>query len=132
MSRPKPRILEPDHQQISIRFDDPERTLAPDHLARALFTLVGRLDLSAFTKKAKAVEGHAGRPLLSVQMKLALWLYAISQGIGSAREIERLCESDEAFAWLTRGFRCRTTRSRRFASDTVRRCRCSWSTCSPR
>lgn len=99
----KPRTLEPDHQQISIRFDDPERTLAPEHPARALFTLVGRLDLSAFMKGAKAVDGRAGRPLLSVQMKLAVWLYAISRGIGSAREIERLCQSDEAFAWLTRG-----------------------------
>lgn len=103
MSPSKPRILEPDHQQISIRFDDPEKVLAEDHLARVLFLIIGRLDLSAFVRKAKAVEGRAGRPLLSVQMKLALWLYAISQGIGSAREIERRTKSDDAFAWLTRG-----------------------------
>lgn len=103
MSPRKPRILEPDHQQISIRFDDPDRTLAPDHLARSLFLIIGRLDLSRFVEDSKSVEGHAGRPLLSVQMKLALWLYAISQGIGSAREIERLTRSDDAFAWLTRG-----------------------------
>ena len=102
-TRRKPRILEPDHQQITIRFDDPERTLAEDHLARVLFLIIGRLDLSGFVKGAKAVEGHAGRPLLSVQMKLSLWLYAISRGIGSAREIERLTRSDDAFGWLTRG-----------------------------
>jgi transposase len=101
--RGKPRILEPDHQQISIRFDDPDRTLAEDHLARVLFLILGRLDLSGFVRQAKSVEGHAGRPLLSVQMKLALWLYGISRGIGSAREIERLTRSDDAFAWLTRG-----------------------------
>lgn len=101
--RPKPRILEPDHQQISIRFDDPDRTLPSEHLARVLFLIIGRLDLSAFTKHSKSVEGHAGRPLLSAQMKLALWLYAISRGIGSAREMERLTKSDDAFAWLTRG-----------------------------
>lgn len=103
MSPRKPRILEPDHQQIAIRFDDPDRSLAEDHLARVLFLIVGRLDLSAFVRKAKAVEGHAGRPLLSTQMKLSLWLYAICRGIGSAREIERLTRSDDAFAWLTRG-----------------------------
>lgn len=103
MSPRKPRILEPDHQQISIRFDDPDRTLPDDHLARVLFLIIGRLDLSAFVRGAKAVEGHAGRPLLSVQMKLALWLYAISQGVGSAREIERLTRSHDAYAWLTRG-----------------------------
>jgi len=103
MSPRKPRILEPDHQQISIRFDDPGRTLAPDHLARTLFLIIGRLDLSKFVEKSRSVEGHAGRPLLSVQMKLALWLYAISQGVGSAREIERLTRSDDAYAWLSRG-----------------------------
>ena len=30
-------------------------------------------------------------------MLLTLWLYAISRGISSAREIERLSQSDDAF-----------------------------------
>lgn len=77
--------------------------LAPDHLARAIFLIVGTLNLSGFTRNAKAVEGQPGRPFLSPQMMLALWLYALSQGIGSAREIERLCATDQAFGWLTRG-----------------------------
>lgn len=33
-------------------------------------------------------------------MLLCVWLYAISQGIGSAREIARLCHSDAAFRWI--------------------------------
>ncbi len=96
-------MVAPDHQQCSIRFEDPERMLPVDHLARVLFELVGRLDLMGFTKKAKSVKGHAGRPVLSPQMNLTLWLYAVSQGIGSAREIERLTKTDQAFGWLTRG-----------------------------
>ena len=102
-NKPKARTLEPDHQQVSIRFDDPDQTLPPDHLARALFLILGKLDLSGFTRHAKAVEGHAGRSALSPKMLLALWLYAITRGIGSAREIERLTRSDDAFRWLTRG-----------------------------
>jgi hypothetical protein len=33
-------------------------------------------------------------------MLLTLWLYAISRGIGSAREIERLTRTDDAFRWI--------------------------------
>ena len=33
-------------------------------------------------------------------MQLSLWLYAISVGIGSAREIARRTQSDDAFRWL--------------------------------
>jgi hypothetical protein len=34
---------------------------------------------------------------------LALWLYAASQGIGSARALARLCESHDAYRWLCGG-----------------------------
>ena len=33
-------------------------------------------------------------------MLLCLWLYAISQSIGSAREIARLVKTDVAFGWI--------------------------------
>jgi hypothetical protein len=32
---------------------------------------------------------------------ISLWVYAYSQGIGSAREVARRCEYDPAFQWLT-------------------------------
>ena len=35
------------------------------------------------------------------RLLLSLWVYAYSKGIGSAREIERQCEHDPAFQWLT-------------------------------
>ena len=34
---------------------------------------------------------------------LALWLYATSDGVGSARALERLCESHDAYRWLCGG-----------------------------
>jgi hypothetical protein len=34
---------------------------------------------------------------------LALWLYATSEGVGSARALERLCESHDAYRWLCGG-----------------------------
>ena len=35
------------------------------------------------------------------QLLISLWVYAYTQGIGSAREVARRCEFDPAFQWLT-------------------------------
>ena len=78
----------------------PEDVLLPDHRARLLWRVVETLDLSRFTSDARAVEGRQGRAVLSARMLLTLWLYAISQGIGSAREIARLIHTDDAFRWV--------------------------------
>jgi len=96
----KVRTREPFRGQGVMRFEIPEDTLAEDHRARVLWRVVETLDLSAFTADAKAREGVQGRPLTSVRLLLSLWLYAISIGIGSARKIERLTTSDDAFRWL--------------------------------
>jgi len=74
------RFEEPVREQGVMRFEMPEDALPPEHSARVLWHLLGRLDLSAFAKHAKAVDGHADRPVLSPRMLLTLWLYAISVG----------------------------------------------------
>jgi transposase len=81
-------------------FEVLEDVLPEDHRARLLWRIVETLDLSQFVRGRKAVKGHAGRDVTSVQMLLTLWLYALSLGIGSAREIERLVGSDDAFRWI--------------------------------
>jgi transposase len=78
----------------------PEDALPADHPARLLWQVLGTLDLAGFLREAKAVEGSQGRDVLSVRMLLTLWLYAISVGIGSAREIARCVQSDAAFRWI--------------------------------
>jgi transposase len=97
---PKPRVVEPSRNQGVIQFELPEEKLPLEHPARVLYRVAETLDLAAFTRGAKAVEGRAGRTILSPCMKLTLWLYAISRGIGSAREIARLTRSDDAFRWI--------------------------------
>lgn len=96
----KPRVSEPERRQGVIRFEMPDDVLEPEHPARVLWQALGNLDLSAFLDKAKAVEGAAGRPTHSPRMMLTLWTYAISQGVGSAREIARLVQSDRAYGWI--------------------------------
>lgn len=96
----KPRVKEPQRSQCVIRFELPEEALAPTHPARVLWNVVGTLDLGAFLDGVKAVEGTVGRKTLSPRMKLVLWLYAISQAVGGAPEIERLTGSDDAYRWI--------------------------------
>ena len=94
------RVVEPQRVQGEIHFDIPDDALGPDHPARLLWSMLGTLDLKAFSANCGSVEGKAGRALLSPRMLLTLWLYAISQGVGSAREIERLTKRDVAYRWV--------------------------------
>jgi transposase len=99
-SSAQPRLRVVDRNQFVLRAMDIEQFIAQDHPARALWEFVGRLDLSKFYEPMKAVEGHPGQPGNDPQLMIALWLYAYSRGIGSAREIERQCEYEPGFQWL--------------------------------
>jgi hypothetical protein len=71
------------------------------HPARAIWALVGRLDLSRFYDGIESSAEEGGRPAFDPQLLISLWVYAYSQGMGSAREVARRCEFDPAFQWLT-------------------------------
>lgn len=83
-----------------MRFEVPDEAIAQDHRARLLWRVVETLNVSAFTADAKAVEGHEGRPLTSVRMLLTLWLYGLSEGVSSAREIARRTRTSADFQWI--------------------------------
>ncbi len=80
---------------------DVELLVGPDDSVRAIWELVGRLDLSAFASRVGSFEGAAGRPAYDPALLVSLWIYAYSRGIGSAREIERRLAFDPGFRWLT-------------------------------
>jgi transposase len=88
-------------QQMSWRAVDVERLIDEDHPARAIWNLVGRLDLSAFYDAVQSSAEEGGRPAIDPQLLISLWVYAYSMGIGAAREVARRCEFDPAFQWLT-------------------------------
>jgi transposase len=95
------RTLEPNRSQVVVRFEVAEDALPPDHPARLIWEVTGTLDLSHFLVGIKAREGGPGRSALSPRTKLVLWLYAVSRGIGSARQIVRCLQTDLAFRWIT-------------------------------
>jgi transposase len=80
---------------------DVGKLVGPDHLVRAIWELVGQLDLKGYTAEVGSVEGVAGRPAYDPRLLISLWIYAYSQKVGWAREVERRCGYDPAFQWLT-------------------------------
>ena len=97
----EPRLQPVNREQLCWHAVDVEKLVGADHLVRAIWELVGRLDLSRYTRTVKAVEGVAGRNAYDPRLLISLWIYAYSQKIGSAREVSRRCEYDPAFQWLT-------------------------------
>ena len=71
--------------------------------ARIVWSFVESLDLSELYERIRSREGEAGRPAADPAVMLALWLYATVEGVGSARELERLAQSDAAYRWLAGG-----------------------------
>lgn len=96
----RPRLVAVNRRQLVMRTVDVEMLIEADHAARAIWELVGRLDLSRYYAEIGAVEGRAGREHTDPQLLISLWLYAYSRGISSAREVARRCEYEPAFEWL--------------------------------
>lgn len=101
--RPPARVVEVNRAQMRLVPMDLESLLPADHQARAVWSFVERLDLGEFYARIESREGKAGRPATDPQIFLALWIYATVDGVGSAREIERLCRYHLAYQWICGG-----------------------------
>ena len=99
--KPPARFQPVNRQQMVWRAVDVEQLLEPDHLARALWEMSGRLELTPYTEEVGAVEGAAGRPPIDPRLLISLWVYAYSEKVSSAREVERRCAYHPAYQWLT-------------------------------
>jgi len=98
-----PRLREPQRDQIALRAVDIESLIGDDHPVRLIWSYVEELDLSELENRIKARGDRPGHPATSPRLLLALWLSATSEGVGSARALERLCESHDAYRWLCGG-----------------------------
>jgi len=78
-----------------------ERLVPPEHLVRAIWELVGQLDLRRFWVGTKAVEGVAGCNPYDPRLLISLWILAYSEAVSSAHEVERRCGYHSAYQWLT-------------------------------
>lgn len=98
-----PRIISPDRVQTYWDEVNLEAWLPQDHQARSIWAFVQSVDLSKLYNKIQARGSHAGRPATDPALLLALWLLAVSEGIGSARELDRRVRRDLPFMWMAGG-----------------------------
>src|SRR6202045_3678851 len=98
-----PRLRFAERMQTRWRPVSLDGLLPDDHRVRLVWSFVEGLDLTALLATIKAVDGRPGHPPADPRILLALWLYATVEGIGSAREVARLCDEHIAFEWLCGG-----------------------------
>jgi hypothetical protein len=75
----RPRVKPVDRSQLTWQMLDVERLIDPEHPARAIWELVGRLKLEGFYASIEAVEGTAGRTPWDPRLLVSLWIYAYSR-----------------------------------------------------
>lgn len=97
------RVRRADRLQMRMRMSSLEALLAEDHQARVVWEYVEGLDLTCLYEPIRAVEGRAGRDAIDPAILMALWLYATLDGVGAARELDRLCEDHVAYQWICGG-----------------------------
>jgi len=98
-----PRVRVPDRFQMRMEMSSLDALLPPDHQARVVWEYVEGLDLSGLYDCIRAVEGGPGRDSLDPRIPMALWLYATLDGVGSARQLDRLCRDHVAYRWICGG-----------------------------
>ncbi len=96
-----PKLIPVDRDQRIWTEFDIDTLIDDDHRMRALWDFTGRLDLSVFAADIQSKRGEAGRPSWDPHVLVCVWLYAFSERITSARQIERCMEYEPALRWLT-------------------------------
>ena len=99
-STDKPRLRRAERDQVVMRVLSLDQMLPADDEARVVWAFVEQCDLSALYAEIRAVEGHAGRSATDPKILMSLWLFATLRGVGSARELERLCQRHLSYQWL--------------------------------
>jgi transposase len=97
------RLRRPDRTQVTMRVGCDDELIPAGHAARVIWSVVEKLDLSAFHTPIKARAGVSGRDATDPRLLVALWLYAATRGVGSARELARRCVESRPYQWLCGG-----------------------------
>ncbi|MCX6635803.1 MAG: IS1182 family transposase [Acidobacteria bacterium] len=94
------KLRRANRDQLKMVTIDVEQLIPPQHKARAIWYLTGKMDLSVFFHGLSSVSGGRGRRPWDPRLLVSVWLYALSEGITSSREIEKLMEWESGLMWL--------------------------------
>jgi transposase len=99
----EPRLRCAIRNQIEFRACALNDLLSDDHQARVVWKFVEGLNLSPIYDQIASVARRPGHPAADPRILFTLWLYATLRGVGSARELDRLCEQHVAYLWICGG-----------------------------
>jgi transposase len=100
VSAVRARVKRPHRDQIQWRDASLDELVPKDHRVRAVWAYVDSLDLTPLYEKIRAVEGGVGRDAADPKILMALWMWAIIEGISSARHVARQCVKDVTYQWI--------------------------------
>ena len=103
--RGTPRLRQPERDQPGWQILALDDLVTPDHPVRAVWAFVQTLALQPLHEAVKAREGRPGQAPAAPELLVALWLWATVEGVGSARQLDRLCAEHPAYRWLCAGYR---------------------------
>lgn len=87
--------------QLTMAQIDVEHLIEEHHPARGIWEVTQGLDVSKYESAIRSRKGEVGRAAWPPQLLIAVWLYGYSQGITSARELERQMEYEPGLMWLS-------------------------------
>lgn len=93
------RVNRPERRQIEWKLLSLDQMLPVDHRARMVWKFVESLNLEPFYGDIEVTNHVAGRSATAPEVLVALWLLATLDGISSARELARRCETDLPYLW---------------------------------
>lgn len=94
------RVAWPHRSQVEMQLFSLDEMLPADHRARIVWDYVRSLDLEPFYSMIEVDDSTPGRPAIAPEILVSLWLLATLDGIGSARELARRCQTDIPYLWL--------------------------------
>lgn len=94
------RVRRPERSQVQMHFYSWDQLLPQDHVARSVWRFVKSLDLQPFYADIEVSQDSPGRPAIAPEVLVGLWLLATLDGIVSARELDRRCQTDIPYLWL--------------------------------
>lgn len=97
------RYIEAQRDAIVFERFEFDALIGVEHPARVVWIYLEQIDLSGLYERIRARAHTPGRPPPDPRVVLALWLYACIEGVGSARQLERLTEEHHGFRWLRGG-----------------------------
>jgi transposase len=89
--------------QVTFQQCSLDELLPEEHEARIVWEYVCGLNLLELLQRIQAVDDGPGRSPADPRILVALWLYATLRGVGSARELNRLCQYHAAYRWICGG-----------------------------